>query len=165
MRPVLRTSIALAIAGALVASGCGEKEEPTGTLATEPPATGPPTAGPSEGFEIRGHFRGRLTQRGLKPFRVDVQIRSLTSAARNPVRYSGLSCSGRWRYLGKSGAVFRFRERISSGRTRQAGTGSRKCKGLGTVTLRPRGPDRLGYTFRGGGVSSRGTLVRVGAGS
>jgi len=93
---------------------------------------------------------------------VDVRIRSLRSPARNPVRYSGLACTGTWRYLGKDGDTFRFRERISSGRSRQAGTGSRKCKGLGTVTLRPIGRDRLDYTFRGGGVTSRGTLSRIG---
>ncbi len=155
MKPALRPTLALALAATLAAAGCGEKEEPTGTLATEPPGTETSATTPPAGFAIRGHYRGRLTQRGLKPFRVDVRIRSLRSPARNPVRYSGLGCAGTWRYLGKDGAVLRFRERISSGR-------SRKCKGVGTVTLRPLGPDRLGYRFRGGGVTSRGTLSRAG---
>ncbi len=144
----------LAVAVA-VAVGCGEKPEPTGTLPADPPATESSPGTSARAFEIRGHFRGRLTQRGLKPFRVDVRIRSLRSPARNPVRYSGLGCTGTWRYLGKDGDTFRFRERISSGR-------SRKCKGVGTVTLHPTGPNRLAYRFRGGGVTSSGTLSRVG---
>ena len=159
-----RLTLALAPLAVAVAVGCGEKPEPTGTLPADPPASESSPGTSARAFEIRGHFRGRLTQRGLKPFRVDVRIRSLRSPTRNPVRYSGLGCAGSWRYLGKDGDTFRFRERISSGRTRQAGTGSRKCKGLGAITLRPLGSNRLGYRFEGGGVTSRGTLSRVGAG-
>lgn len=150
----LRKALLVTLVCGLAVAGCGEKEEPTGTLPDAPPATAPTATAPAA-FEIRGHYRGRLTQQGLRPFRVDVRVRSLRTAAPNPVRYSGLGCAGHWGFLGKDAGAFRFRERINRGR-------SRKCKGVGTVTLRPVGADRLTYRFRGGGVTSRGTLVRAG---
>lgn len=134
---------------ALALSACGEKSEPTNPGDLPPPTTQPAPAR----FDITGRFRGTLRQRGLRPFRVAVAITSLRRDGRNPVRYSGLGCSGNWTYLGARAGALRFRERITRGR-------SRKCKGVGTVTLTPAGADRLGYEFRGGGVVSRGTLTR-----
>lgn len=132
-----------AIALALAASGCGEKAEPQlATTATEPQ------------FEITGAWEGRLTQQGMKPFRVEARIRSLARSKQNTVRYTGaLECAGTWDYLGASDTAYRFRERIDKG-------ASMKCKGTGTVALTPLSDDRVDYRFVGGGVVSTGVLDR-----
>ena len=106
---------------------------------------------------ITGRWKGRLHQRGLAPFTVTASIRSLRASAPNTVAYSGIGCSGNWRYLGRRGSAFRFREVIRRGR---GGT----CKGVGTVTLTPAGAGRLRYRFQGGGVVSRGVLARADGG-
>jgi hypothetical protein len=102
---------------------------------------------------VVGTWHGTLHQKGMAPFTVTATIRGLGSSAHNTVRYSGLDCRGRWRYLGRSGRAYRFRETITAGR-------SKACKGVGRVTLTPRSDGKLGYVFRGGGVVSRGTLSR-----
>ena len=68
------------------------------------------------------------------------------------VQYSGLDCRGSWTFLSHRGSTYRFRELITAGR-------STSCKGTGIVTLQVVGA-HLQYTFRGGGVVSRGTLYR-----
>jgi branched-chain amino acid transport system substrate-binding protein len=103
---------------------------------------------------IVGEWSGRLSQEGMAPFRVWATIRSLAGGAGNRVRYSGLDCRGTWTPLRRRGSAYRFRENITAGR-------SDACKGTGTVTLRPTGdPDALRYRFRGGGVTSHGTIRR-----
>jgi hypothetical protein len=111
-------------------------------------------AGCGGGADLEGRWQGRLHQRGLAPFIVTATIRSLDPEAVNTVRYSGIDCSGTWRYLGRAGDAHRFREVIDRGR---GGT----CKGVGTVTLTPAGEHRLAYRFMGGGVESRGVLERT----
>lgn len=106
------------------------------------------------GFQIVGSWSGELHQKGLQPFRVSASIRDLRDPASNTVHYTGINCGGNWTYLGRSGEAYRFREVIDRG----AG-GS--CKGVGEVTVTPRGPDTLAYVFRGGGVESRGDLTRA----
>ena len=96
----------------------------------------------------------RMHQRGIAPFKVTARVRGLGRSARNTVHYTGINCSGRWTYLGQKGSSYRFREKITSGR-------GGSCKGVGTVTLTPAGANRVDYVFRGGGVVSRGVLVRA----
>ena len=113
---------------------------------------GPALAGPK--FTIVGKWQGQLHQRGLEPFKATATVRGLGRSARNTVHYTGINCSGRWTYLGRKGSSYRFREKITSGR-------GGSCKGVGTVTLTPAGANRVDYVFRGGGVVSRGVLVRA----
>jgi hypothetical protein len=108
----------------------------------------------STSFVLVGTWKGTLHQRGIDPFTAKATIRGLAKTARNTVHYTGINCSGRWTYLGKRKATYRFREKISTGR-------GGKCKGTGIVTVTPKSPNTLGYIFRGGGVVSRGVLVRV----
>jgi hypothetical protein len=131
---VLVASLALAAAAA---SGCGGDNE---SSASE--------------FQLRGEWRGRLEQQGLRPFHVDATIRSLHGgAARNTVHYNEIDCSGHWRFLSQGVKDYRFREVIDRGR---GGT----CKGVGVVRLIPDG-EFLDYRFRGGGAESHGVLSRV----
>jgi hypothetical protein len=105
--------------------------------------------------ELKGTWHGELRQTGLKPFTVTVTIRSLHDANRNPVRYSGLDCTGTWAFLGSDGGGrFRFREVITAGK-------SPTCKGAGTVSLVALSAGALSYRFSGGGVSSAGVIRRV----
>jgi hypothetical protein len=134
-----RAAVATAAVLAALAAGCGDDDEP----AQAPERASPPA-------ELRGTWGGRLTQRDLDPFRVRVTIEGPDG---NPVRYSGLDCSGTWHYLGPRGDSFRFRETIDAGR-------SDTCKGVGVVTVTPAG-GRLRYDFRGGGVESMGLLSRI----
>jgi hypothetical protein len=113
----------------------------------------PALAAPAK-FMVLGRWHGQLHQRGLKPFKVTATVRGLGRKAVNTVHYTGIDCSGRWTYLGRKNAAFRFREKITSGR-------GGSCKGVGTVTLTPAGANRVHYVFRGGGVVSRGLLARV----
>lgn len=119
-----------------MASGCGDDEVA------------------SHDFEIRGEWRGRLEQQGLKPFEVQATIRSFRKSADNPVHYTGIDCSGNWTFLSQGVKDYRFREVIDRG-------GGGTCKGVGTVRLIPDG-DFLEYRFRGGGVESHGVLSRIG---
>lgn len=137
------------LALACAAPGCGGSDDPTsaGGEARSSDAGGPPTA---TAFPA-GRWQGALAQRGLKPFRIRVEIRSRTVPARNMVAYSRIDCGGNWAYLGRRGPDFRFREVIDRGR-RGA------CRGVGVVTLRYVSADRLRYEFRGGGVASSGFI-------
>jgi hypothetical protein len=101
-------------------------------------------------FTILGTWHGTLHQSGFKPFTVTATIRG--THARNTVHYSGLDCRGTWTFLSHRGTTWRFRETITAGR-------SASCKGTGVVTLRV-DDGKLDYTFRGGGIVSRGTLYR-----
>ena len=89
--------IAALLALALVLSACGEREE----AAIEP-------ADASTQFEIRGEWRGPLTQEGEKPFSVRAAIVSLERFKANEVSYTGIDCSGTWEYLGASETAYRF---------------------------------------------------------
>lgn len=133
--------VACMLALAAVLGGCGEREEPAISTVAEPT------------FEITGEWRGRLTQRGERPFTVEARIASLERSKQNLVRYRGLDCAGTWDYLGASETAYRFRETIDRGR-------SRKCNGSGTVTLIPLTDERVDYRFSGGGVTSVGVLAR-----
>ena len=90
----------------------------------------------------------------MPPFEVRAEVRSLSDSHENDVAYSVLRCQGNWAYLGRSAGGYRFREVIDSG----AG-GS--CKGTGLVTLVPTTPNTARYAFHGGGVVSRGLLLRT----
>jgi len=122
--------------------GCGENRR----------AASPGRSAREAGFLV-GRWSGDLRQAGLRPFRVEADIRSLGPDARNPVSYTGIDCRGHWAYLGVREVDYRFREVIDRGR---GGT----CKGVGEVSLRRLEGGRLGYAFRGGGVQSRGVLQR-----
>lgn len=128
---------------ALPLAGCGERDEPE---------IAAPDA--QSQFEIRGQWRGQLTQQGEKPFSVQAEIVSLERFKANEVTYGGIDCSGTWEYLGASESAYRFQEKIERG----AGGA---CRGEGTVSLTPLSDDQVGYEFRGGAVVSRGELRRV----
>jgi len=106
----------------------------------------------STSFVLVGTWKGTLHQHGLKPFTATAVIRGFAGTARNTVHYTGINCSGRWKYLGRRHG-YRFHEKITTGR-------GGKCKGSGTVTLTVKSPNKLNYVFRGGGVVSRGVLSR-----
>lgn len=147
-----RFPFALALATAAIAAGCGEKPEPD-------PGASPPdtqtTPGARAEFDIIGSWAGRLRQRGRKPFRVNATIASLDDSPDNRVTYTGIDCGGRWEYRGRNSKSYKFREVIDEG-------ASRACKGTGVVRLSPTRDGRLEYLFRGGGVASRGILIRTG---
>lgn len=114
-----------------------------------------PTTSTGEAGVLVGGWKGRLHQKGLAPFTVTATIASPTGSRGNEVHYTGIDCSGRWRYLSANGSTYRFREVIERGH-------GGKCKGVGVVTLNTTSSlDRLSYEFRGGGVVSRGTLHRT----
>jgi hypothetical protein len=142
MDVLARTSLALVSTAMLaVLPSCGStKPEPS-----------PPAEPRAESF-LLGRWSGELQQAQLRPFRVKAEIRSLDRSAHNSVAYTGINCGGRWTYLGRRGATYRFRETIDRGR-------GGKCKGVGEVSLRREG-GRLRFTFKGGGVESRGVLLR-----
>jgi hypothetical protein len=104
-------------------------------------------------FTILGHWKGRLHQRGLKPFTVTATIRGFDALSRNTVHYTRINCSGHWTYLTRGGRTYQFREVITSG-------SGGKCKGVGRVTLTQVDRNHARYVFRGGGVVSRGMLTR-----
>jgi hypothetical protein len=149
--------VAAALLAAVVvalATGCGEKDEPSlGEL--EQSARAVEAEQGAGGFEIEGEWRGELRQRGLRPFTLTATIADLDDPSQNPVRYTGIDCSGNWSFVGRDGRSYEFEEVIDRG---EGGT----CKGVGTVTLTPAGGDELDYRFRGGGVESEGVLERVG---
>jgi hypothetical protein len=149
LRRMLPALLATALAAVAIAA-CGEKEEPDSTAP-------PPGAGTdATEFDIIGMWEGRLTQQGIKPFRVSATIGSLDDPKLNAVHYTGIDCDGGWTYLGKSGEAFRFREVIDPNQAKG------DCKGQGVVSLTPTEDGRLDYVFQGGGVTSRGVLVRTG---
>lgn len=143
-----------ALALAIGAAACGEKQEPD--LSQLPPPPQPQAPTPQQGLPqaVVGSWQGTLRQRGTTPFSVRASIVSATDRKRNVVRYGGeIDCSGTWSYIGVDGPRVRFRELIDSGR-------GGNCKGEGTVTVRALAgePERLAYGFRGGGIESSGVL-------
>lgn len=152
--PLSRACIALAIlaAAAALLAGCGEKSEPelAGASSTTTTSTGRATS-----FEIRGRWAGTLEQKGIGDFAVNATIKAPPGSKLGTVRYGGINCSGTWKYLGRDGRAYRYRETITRGT-------SSECKGTGTVTLTPAGDDQLDYQFRGGGVVSDGELEPAG---
>jgi hypothetical protein len=143
---VLSVRAALAALGGLAALSAATGSGETARQAQTPARSG-------DAGSLLGRWSGELRQRGLEPFRVTADIRALDPRARNTVSYTGIDCSGRWTYLGGRGPDYRFREVIDHGR-------GGKCKGVGEVSLTRQGADRLRYTFRGGGVESRGLITR-----
>ena len=137
--------VALLAAALLASAGCGEDS------GNEDGGKAGKTA--TAGFDITGGWSGTLHQLGLGSFEVSAEIGSLSSASENNVGYTVIDCSGTWSYEETSDDSFVFKEVID------AGEGD-KCKGTGTVTLSPEGPNKLDYSFSGGGVESRGELVR-----
>ncbi len=138
---------------AVAFSACGEKQEPD--LSQVPPPPQPHAPNPPQGIPqpVLGRWTGTLTQKGVKPFPIQVTIRSATDPKRNPVHYGGqINCSGNWTYTGVKGATVDFRERINSG------VGG-SCKGSGQVEVTPQGA-KLRYSFSGGGIQSGGVLSR-----
>lgn len=139
-----------AIAVLAAASGCGSADGGDTAPRTEvAPSVTAPRAFPA------GRWQGRLAQRGRLPFGISVRIRAPAEEGPSTVRYNGIECSGRWRFLGRSGEDFRFRELIAEG----AGG---DCGAAGIVTLRYISPDRLRYELRGGKAPISGFLRRRG---
>jgi hypothetical protein len=133
------------------ASGCGSADRGESAPRAAAPADG---TEPQRGFPA-GRWQGRLAKRGRLPFGISVTIREPGGEGPSTVRYNGIDCSGRWRFLGRSGEDFRFRELIAVG----AGGG---CGAAGVVTLRYISRDRLRYELRGGGGAISGFLRRRG---
>ncbi len=141
----ISTTLAALAAALLAAAGCGDESgsAPDGNAGKATTA----------GFDITGSWSGTLHQLGLGSFKVEAEIRSLETDDDNAVSYTVIDCSGTWSYDETTDDAFTFKEVID------AGEGD-KCKGTGTVTLSPTGPNKLDYSFSGGGVESRGELVR-----
>lgn len=155
MRARIAIASAVAVAG-LALGGCGEKQEPDLSKLPAPPQPAPPKPPKGLPAAVEGHWHGTLTQKGIKPFSIDVKIVSADDPSRNVVRYGGqIDCAGTWTYLDADGPRVRFRERIDRG------AGGR-CKGSGQVTVQPENGDRLKYSFSGGGVQSGGVLKPAG---
>jgi hypothetical protein len=156
---VARRTLAAAVivAGAILAGGCGEKQEPDLSQIPPPPQPQPPTPPKALPPAVVGRWHGTLHQKGLKPFEVRVGIVSATDRDRNVVHYTGIDCSGTWLYLDAEGPDVHFRELIDRG----AGG---NCKGAGDVTVTPLAgePPRLRYEFRGAGIESTGVLQPAG---
>jgi hypothetical protein len=136
-------SVLIVLLVGLSLTACGERDEPEITSTTS-----------QSQFDIRGDWRGELTQQGMKPFEVQATIASLERFKDNTVRYSGIKCSGTWEFIGATETAYRLHEVIDSGQ-------SKDCKGQGTVSLTPLAQNSLDYEFRGGGVVSKGDLRRV----
>ena len=128
MAGVIRTSsrrtallglLATALAVAAIAPGCGEKEEPE--------SSGPPPTADTgtTGFDIIGMWEGRLTQKGIKPFKMSATIGSLDDPKLNTVHYTGIDCDGSWTYLGKRGGGVS----IPRGHRRERGQGRLQGQG------------------------------------
>jgi hypothetical protein len=133
---------------ALLIAGCGGDSDDGHVTTT--------SVGPAQ--EIAGDWTGELTQKGLKPFRIGVQIEADGTGR---VAYTGIECGGEWtlKRVLASGipAGYNFREDVTQG----AGD---ECKGKGTVAIDPnppQSPRSLGYGFMGGGVTSDGTLHKT----
>jgi hypothetical protein len=134
-------------ATAIALVGCGGGDDDSGSA---PPSTAPR---PGSDAYILGHWQGMLSQSGMPRFSVSAAIGSTSDPRENRVSYSVIRCRGNWTFRGFEQGAYRFREVIDRG----AG-GS--CKGVGQVTMAPRGPDAARYEFRGGGITSRGLLHR-----
>jgi hypothetical protein len=135
------------LAALAATSGCGSAD---GGDAERQAAVAPSgVEGPQRTFPA-GRWQGRLAQRGRLPFGISVTIR-VPAGGTSTVNYNGIECSGRWRFLGRSGEDFRFRELI------EAGAGG-ACSARGIVTLRYISRDRMRYELRGAGAPISGFL-------
>jgi hypothetical protein len=148
LRSPLRAAPAC-LATAVLLAGCGD-----GGVSSETAATTAATGGFGA---VEGSWSGTLRQAKTDPFPIEVTVKSQDDPKLNVVHYGGeIDCSGNWSYRGESGSEVTFREVIDRGR-------GGRCKGVGTVRLQAMGdPDRLDYSFSGGGVSSDGVLSRGG---
>jgi hypothetical protein len=98
--------------------------------------------------DLRGTWRGAIT--GAAP-RITVQLRM---GAVDRIRFrGGIRCAGVLEYLGRRGAAFRYRERITT-------SSSATCVRLGIVHLTPRADGSLRYTWRAGQERARAILRR-----
>ena len=138
----------------LLVAGCGG-----GADAGEPGASGSEIGLTRQ---ISGRWTGTLHQKGLRPFKVAIDLGADSTAE---VAYTGIDCGGEWELDGvgtSNPPRYVFTERIDEG---EGGT----CRGTGTVSLSPiqdQTPNepaynRLNYSFTGGGVTSRGLLHRT----
>lgn len=99
--------------------------------------------------DLRGVWRGAIT--GADPT-ITVQLRMGTV---DRIRFrGGITCAGVLEYLGRRGAAFRYRERITV-------SSSASCVRLGIVHLTPRADGTLRYQWRSGGDRARAILRRV----
>lgn len=98
--------------------------------------------------DLRGAWRGTII--GAEPA-ITVHVR-LGTADRIRFR-GGIRCAGVLEYLGRSGAAFRFRERITV-------SSSAGCVRLGIVHLTPRANGTLRYQWRSGKDRARAILRR-----
>jgi hypothetical protein len=145
-----RRSISLLAVVALLVAGCGGGNGKDGGTDTHGTATLSTTAvGPGAAKEISGPFAGKLTQAGLAPFRIGVQINPNGTGL---VAYTGIDCAGHWTLERRAGPNYTFFEEITSG-------SGGKCKGSGTVHLLQTRGGTIRYRFEGGGVTSTGFLV------
>ena len=141
----MRRLSSIVVAGLAVGAlllGCGGRESSRQT-----------SSGDLSAKKVIGNWQGEISEKGLKPFRLTVTIASLLRASQNRYHYTGIDCSGVWKFLGRRNPAFRFRELYGGG-------GGPKCIPSGTVTLTPSGSRRLDFEYHGGGVTSRATLTR-----
>jgi hypothetical protein len=145
-RPHRAAFASFATAVGLAGCGDGGASSETGT-----------TTGAGGFAAVEGSWAGTLRQAKTDPFPIEVTVESQDDPKLNVVHYGGeIDCSGNWSDLDGSGSEISFREVIDRGR-------GGRCKGAGTVRLETTGdPDRLDYSFSGGGVSSDGVLSRGG---
>lgn len=133
--------LALAVAsGVLLIAGCGSDGSSSSHAANSTK-------------EIAGDWTGTLHQKGLRSFRVAVQIQA---DGTGKVAYTGIECGGTWELhevFDSRPPKYGFTETIDEG----AGGA---CKGSGDVTVQPDlvASNRLHYKFTGGGVTSTGLL-------
>jgi hypothetical protein len=137
-----------ALAALAAASGCGSTDD--GDAGRQASGAQSGVEGPQRTFPA-GRWQGRLAQRGRLPFGISVTIRVPFGGRPSTVRYNGIECSGRWKFLGRSGEDFRFRELI------EVGAGG-ACSARGIVTLRYISRDRMRYELRGAGAPISGFL-------
>jgi hypothetical protein len=97
---------------------------------------------------LRGTWTGTLI--GVDP-PITAHVRL---GERDRIRFrGGIECRGTLTYVGRRGAAFRYRERITA-------SASRDCVRLGFVHLTPRADGSMLYQWWGGGLRARAILRR-----